>query len=283
MDPVSLVESRIIRYIDRVKPKPSKTAAAYITDLAAVGRYTFTSEEAAAALGGSGPAVRAALRRLDARQATATPVRGFHVIVPPEYRRLGCLPPEQFVPQLMTGLGLPYYFGLLSAAQYHGSAHQRPQTAYVVVEKNRDSIQCGSVHVAFVARKNVARIPTVSFNTPRGAVRVSSAEATAFDIVGYVEHIGGLDAAATVLSELAERIDPAELAELALLEPLTWAQRLGHLLDTVGAEHRTAPLAGFVERHAREYVALAPGQSLVACKRDTRWRILVNAVVEPEA
>ena len=32
--------------------------------------------------------------------------RGFCVIVPPEYRRLGCLPPEQFVLQLMEHHGL---------------------------------------------------------------------------------------------------------------------------------------------------------------------------------
>lgn len=54
------------------------------------------------------------------------PFRGFHVIVPPEYRNLGCLPPDQFVPQLMEHLGLVYYAGLLSAARLHGAAHRAP-------------------------------------------------------------------------------------------------------------------------------------------------------------
>ena len=253
-----------------------------MTGLAAVGRYAFSTDEAAAALGGSESAVRAALRRLNARQVTATPVRGFHVVVPPEYRRLGCLPPEQFIPQLMAKLGLSYYFGLLSAAQYHGAAHHRPQTAFVVVEKNREAIQCGAVRVAFVARKNAALMPTLSFNTPRGPVSVSSAEATAFDLVGYVAHVGGLDAVATVLADLAERIDANKLAALAPLAPLTWAQRLGHLLDIVGASDRTEPLAAIVERDARDYVPLAPDGFCAATTRDRRWRILVNAEVEPE-
>jgi hypothetical protein len=68
-------------------------------------------------------------------------MRGFHVIVPPEYRSLGCLPPEQFAPALMETLGMPYYAGLLSAAQFHGAAHQRPQVFQVVVESITHSIR----------------------------------------------------------------------------------------------------------------------------------------------
>src|SRR5204862_425249 len=78
-------------------------------------------------LGTSLAAVQAALRRLKRRGEIADPYRGFHVIVPPEYRRLGCLPAEQFVPQLMRVLGETYYVALLSAAELHGAAHQRPQ------------------------------------------------------------------------------------------------------------------------------------------------------------
>ena len=48
----------------------------------------------------------------------ADPNRGFHVVVPPAYRRLGCLRADQFIPDLMAHLGEPYYVGLLSAAKY---------------------------------------------------------------------------------------------------------------------------------------------------------------------
>src|SRR5262245_58700523 len=114
-----------------------RPAARYVADLASRGRYHFTTEDARKALRVSVPAVRAALRRLKGHGELADPHRGFHVIVPPEYRRLGCLPPEQFVPQLMEHLGEPYYVALLSAAEIHGAAHHRPQCFQVMVARNR--------------------------------------------------------------------------------------------------------------------------------------------------
>ncbi|HSS75295.1 MAG TPA: type IV toxin-antitoxin system AbiEi family antitoxin, partial [Thermoanaerobaculia bacterium] len=160
------------------------TAAQYIDHLASVGRYHFTTTEAAEALGISQVAVRAALRRLMRKGEIAVPFRGFHVIVPPEYRRLGCLPGEQLIDQLMGHLGDPYYIGLLSAAEYHGAAHHRPQQLQVVTEKNRPALSCGQVQIAFIARSNTREIPIRLLNTPRGTLRISTPEATAFDLVG---------------------------------------------------------------------------------------------------
>jgi predicted transcriptional regulator of viral defense system len=162
-------------------------------------------------LGVSLVAARAALRRLAEKKAIASPQRGFHVILPPEYRRVGCLPPKQFVPQLMATRGLTYYVGLLPAAQYHGSAHHRPQQFQVMVERPRPAISCGEVRVAFIARRAAASVAVELRNTPRGTIRVSTPEATALDLVGYPAHAGGLDAVATVLSELVDRLDPMKL------------------------------------------------------------------------
>lgn len=53
--------------------------------------------------------------------ATFGTLRRFYVIVPSEYRSLSCLPADQFIPALMKHLGLAYYAGLLTAAQYYGS------------------------------------------------------------------------------------------------------------------------------------------------------------------
>lgn len=258
------------------------SARSYIVGLAAAGRYHFTTDEATAALGVSAVAARAALRRLAEHGELAMPSRSFWVIVPPEYRRLGCLPGEQFVPQLMERLGLAYYVGLLSAAQYHGAAHHRPQELQIVVEKNRRPIECGVVKVAFTARKDAAKVPTVLSNTPRGVLRVSTVEATALDLIGYPSHAGGLDNVATVLRELAERIDPVALALVAKVSPLTWAQRLGYLLDTLGFGERTEPLAAHVNEHNAVVVPLSPSGPAVRYERSQRWRIIVNEKVEPE-
>ncbi|ACG74563.1 conserved hypothetical protein [Anaeromyxobacter sp. K] len=257
------------------------SAAQYITELAANGRYHFTTREAARSLEISLVAARAALRRLAEKRAIASPQRGFHVILPPEYRRLGCLPPEQFVPQLMATRGLTYYVGLLSAAQYHGSAHHRPQQFQVMVERPRPAISCGEVRVAFIARRAAASVPVDLHNTPRGTIRVSTPEATALDLVGYPAHAGGLDAVATVLSELVDRLDPVKLAEAARAVPVPWTQRLGYVLELVGGGDRAEPLAHVVRERAREYVPLATGSRRTK-ERSTRWRLEVNASIEAE-
>ena len=172
-----------------------------------------------------------ALRRLGIKGEVASPARGFHVVVPPEYRRIGCLPPDQFIPALMAYWNRKYYVGLLSAAQYHGAAHHRPQEFQVVVEKNRPEIACGSVRVTFVARGDIGTVPVREFNTPRGTVRVSTPEATAIDLVGYMRRSGGIDRVAGVLLELGEALDSARLVDATRCSSVQWAQRLGFLLD----------------------------------------------------
>ena len=132
-------------------------ARQYLENLAASSRYTFTTGEARTALGLSPPALKVALNRLARRRLIVSPVRGFHVIVPPEYRSLGSLPANQFVPALMTTLTLPYYAGLLTAAEYHGAAHQRPQEFQVLVEKARRRIECGNVRVGFLRPQEPAQ------------------------------------------------------------------------------------------------------------------------------
>src|ERR1700677_4282584 len=151
-------------------------ARQYVENLAATGRYHFDSAEAQSSLGVSAAAAKVALNRLAKRQLIASPARGFYVIVPPEYRSLGCLPAEQFIPSLMERLGLTYYAGLLSAAQYHGAAHHRPQEFQVIVAKNRRPIHCGSVKVSFIARKRITEVPVQNFNMPRGMILVSTVE-----------------------------------------------------------------------------------------------------------
>lgn len=253
-----------------------------MASLAASGRYHFVSREIRSALGVSADAAKLALNRLAKQGAIASPARGFYVIVPPEYRSLGCLPADQFIPALMKHLDLSYYVGLLSAAQYHGAAHHRPQEFQVFLAKGRRSIQCGAVRVAFMARKRIMEVPVQSFNTPRGAVLVSTPEATAVDLVGYQHRAGGLDQVATVLSELAERIDPDKLAAAAQLAPIPWAQRLGYLLGQVGIDHKTTPLKAHVRKHARQTAPLLPTAPHIQSRRDKDWKLYVNAQVEAE-
>jgi|SRR5688572_9656393 predicted transcriptional regulator of viral defense system len=261
---------------------PPPRARQFIEELAAKGRYLFDSGEAKTALGISTPAVNAALSRLATQGAIASPARGFYVIVPPEYRSIRCLPADQFLPSLMERLALPYYVGLLTAAQYHGAAHQRPQEFQVFLERNRRVLECGKVRIRFLVRKRLQDVPTQKLNTPRGALLVSTPEATALDLVGYHERAGGLDQVATVLSELAEKIDAGKLATAAANAPVPWAQRLGYLLERVGASEKAKVLKTYVRAHASDATPLMPNAARARARRDEDWKLYVNADVTPD-
>ena len=281
--PESLDKNNNYRYFCRVNAESKRMdMVSFVDSLAAKGQYHFTTEQAIAALGVSPAAARAAIRRLNRKTRVAMPFRGFHVIVPPEYRTLGCLPAGQFIPQPMEHLHVAYYAGLLTAASLHGAAHQAPMVFQVMVPRNRPPIRCGRVRVQFIARRNLAEIPTVSRNTLRGVLRVSSPEATAFDLVGYPGHSGGLSNVATLLSELSASLNPGRLLTAASLSPLPWAQRLGFLLERIGQEKLAAPLVEYVHARAKEYVPLRPRGSIHQAGRDPRWRLLVNEEVEPD-
>ena len=255
----------------------------YIQDLASRGRHHFTSADAFEAIAGRPAAVRAQLRRLKKQGVISEPVRSFHVIVPPAYRRLGCLPPEQFIDQLMQVWGEPYHVALLSAAERHGAAHQRPQTFQVMVRKNREALACGQVRVEFIARGDLEKMPVAQVNTPRGVVRCSTPEVTALELVGYPKHAGGLSNVATVLSELSVEMDAAKLLEAARLCPMSWSQRLGYVLELVGQDDLARCLAPFVQEQARSYTPLRRAAGTVGAKRDPGWKLVINAEVEPDA
>jgi predicted transcriptional regulator of viral defense system len=175
-----------------------------------------------------------------------------------------------------------YYAGLLTAAQYHGAAHHRPQVFQAMVEKNERPIDLGSVRVRFIARKGLRRVPVQSFNTPRGTIKVSTAEATAIDLSGYPQHVGGLDQVATVLVELAEKLDGKRLVVAARNAPLPWVQRLGYLLELVGAKEPASALRRYVQRHVRDWTPLVPSAGHARARRAADWLVYVNARVEPE-
>ena len=141
-----------------------------VDELSAKGRFSFTLKEVEALKDSSPSAIKTAIGRLQTKGRVAMPYRGFYVIVPPEYRVIGCLPAEQFIDDLMKHLGEPYYVGLLSAAEYHGAAHHRPQVFQVMVSKARRKIRCGKVLIEFIYRKNVTDVPIKERNTPAGTI-----------------------------------------------------------------------------------------------------------------
>ena len=267
---------------DLSQPAPAPVnARAFVETLQSSGRYVFTRDEARQALRLSDIALKNALWRLVRSGRIASPRRGFNVIVPPEYRAAGSIPPSWFIQDLMTYLGRPYYVGLLSAAALHGAAHQAPHELQVVTDRSLRPVEMGRVRIRFVKKARPSQTPTVGIKTPTGNIKVSAPEATALDLVHYVEHAGFLSNVATVLNELAERLDPAALARAveAEGEPV-YAQRLGYLLERTGHAELAASLHEWIKVKACRVTPLRPDLPMVGVPRDRRWRVAVNEEVE---
>lgn len=254
----------------------------YLDTLQSRGRYAVTKTEIVSATGQLPRTADAALRRLKAKRGVASPRRGFYVIVPAEYREAGAPPPSWFVHDLMSFLDQPYYVGLLSAAELHGAAHQRPQELQVVTNRATRPVRAGRGRIRFVKKERVESTPVQLVNTGAGSVRVSTPEATALDLIRYARVSGYLDNVATVLRDLAERIDPRRLAEAAYPGENATAQRLGYLLERLGSGNKAERLAEAVASRHPSPVPLRPDIRERRGAIDPRWQVIINEEVEPD-
>ena len=259
-------------------------AQAYVERLLARGRHTFTRTEAEAALKSSSVATYHSLRRLEKRGWLAMPRRGFYLIVDPEHRALGALPPTSWIDDLMRFHGVPYYVGLLSAAALHGAAHQQPQEFQVVAGAVLRRVTVGRMRIRFFFRRQMNLAVTEQIKTASGHIPISTPEMTAYDLVRYRNGAGSIDHIATVIAELAERLDSKRLLAIAKKgEELPVIQRLGYLLERTGHAELGKDLASFVEKRKPRMVPLESKSSEEISERNSKWQILVNATIEVEA
>jgi predicted transcriptional regulator of viral defense system len=261
--------------------KSAKTLAAFVDDLQANGRYTFARDEAINALNASGPALKRAVMRLVDKKRLSVPRRGFYVIVPTEYREVGAPPPSWFIADLMAHLGRPYYVGLLSAGSIYGAAHQQPQEFQVLTDIPQRPMRAGRARIRFVVKKNLEITAVNERKTETGMMRVSTPEATAIDLIRYAHAAGGLNNVATVLAELAETIDSEKLVNAASADgEISVAQRLGHLLDFVGAGERAKALEDWITQVKPRNTPLKAGSPIKGRPVDRRFRVVVNYDIE---
>jgi predicted transcriptional regulator of viral defense system len=248
------------------------------------GRYCFTDAELAEETPQSTAARRGALGRLrrEGRLVRPLPRHHFFVIVPHEHHSMGAPPLAWYLDPLMRFLGVPdYYVGLLTAAQWYGASHFAVQETQVMVPRQLRAIQVGRERVRFITKVAAARTPVEVRNSESGTIRVSTPEATAVDLVRYLDAAGGFNMIATVLTELAPRLRPQALRHAAILEnDVATAQRLGWLLDHAGANNRTATLAHWIARQRPRARPLDPRAPVERAPLDKLWQLWLNTTVE---
>lgn len=254
----------------------------WIEGLPADGRYTFTRQDAEEASGTSFVATQSALRRLKGKGRIVSPRRGFYVLVPPEHRVAGSPPASWFIEDLMRFCGCDYYVGLLSAAALYGAAHQQPMVFQVLTDRLKTTMSAGRVTIQASRSQAVGRSPTQRIQTETGTMTVSTPEVTALDLVRFPRAVGHWNNIATVLVELAERMDPSRLMEAAELGRLPDAQRLGYLLDLLEEARLAGPLANWLAERRTTVVALRTDTAIEGYETNARWRVIPNEDVEPD-
>jgi len=258
----------------------------FINDLRSKGRYTFSLNQVHSTFNLSEEAIKKSVQRLKGKKAIALVRRGFYVIVPPEHRSRGILPPSLFVADLMKFLERDYYVSLLNAAAFYGAAHQQPQDYSIITTKpSLRGIHTDKIKINFYTKKDWAAEDVDQKKVETGFLKVASPELTALDLVFYFDQAGGFNRIATVLEELSENLNAFKLAETAKrFSQVATVQRLGYLLDEVLQKKTLVePLSQYLKTVKHFPVLLRPKKEKPGNMiTGNNWKVVSNIEVETD-
>ena len=232
--------------------------------------------------------VRRALARLSSARKIHSVWNGFYAISVPDYGLSGITDPVDYIDQLMRHLGCDYYIALLTAALYWGAAHQLPMVFQVICNSVLRSKTKNGIRILPVYKKRIPDKYVVSKNSRTAAVKISSPELTAIDLLMYMIKAGGINNIATVLCELAEELDFGRVdADFFNGVPTAAVQRLGYILDVVLEEKDKSDVLYEKARQANLHFSVAPlvvwkTNYIQSPEKNTKWKIIVNEEVDSD-
>ncbi len=284
-------KSSIIRYLSQKftlleNSRQHKSVEDWVNHLLAQGKYAFALHQLRTGFPEqTDTAHKFALKRLVDKDLIISIHKGYYLIIPPQYRSKGILPPTLFLDAFMKELDRPYYLALLNAAAYHGASHQQPQEFFVVTDfPVMRPTQKKGLKINYISIKEIPEPLLDTRKTEAGYLKISNPALTATDLIQYAKRVGGINRVATVLSELSESIQP-EAFDNNLLQhvPVTALQRLGFLLDKVFDNQSLAnSLYHALQKNESPLFriplkASAPAKGFAA---DERWKVIVNTIIE---
>jgi AbiEi antitoxin C-terminal domain len=129
-----------------------------------------------------------------------------------------------------------------------------------VTDTPRRKIQAGRIRVQVFVKRGVNRTPTQPLAKAFAPLRVSSAAATAFDLIRYAARLGGIERAVETLAPLIPLISAPDLKTVLKAEgEVAAAQRLGYLLETAGKAELADVVKGWQESKAMIRSAYSSG------------------------
>lgn len=257
--------------------RPRSFIADFVEATQKQGRLTFTLSDLERSGISYDRNVEAALRRHASTGAILRASRKsrFFLIVPPEYRMIGTPPVDWWLGEYMDHLEMPYYVGLLSAAERHGSAHYGVMETQIVTERWMRPMAIGRNLLRFFGKSDMRQTPARPVMNPWGKVFVSTPEATMLDLVRYYIH--SPSRVLEVISGLVANIDRKELrALLRRTSDTASIQRLGVILEALGQ----SALADIVAAALPDEKFLTPVDLVPdngpGGSRSARWQVNIN-------
>ena len=219
---------------ERQRYRPG-TAAAFVDARLAEGRACLSLDALVDETKLDRSAALKQLRRLAPKVVPVYPRSEIFLIVPPEHRLNGAPPVLWWIDEFLAWHGEPYYLGLMSAAAQYGSSHQVLQTTQIITSRPRDDIEIGRLRVSFIMKKTVSQTPTSILRGGYAPVRVSSPEATVFDLIRYARQVGGMERVVVVIDEMRSHLSAAGFRRaLEESHETTLLQRGGFVLEKLG-------------------------------------------------
>lgn len=263
---------------DAQKHRQIGAAEAFIEARMGLGRVSFSLGELMEESGLSAIAAKYQLLRLRGKVVKVSRKQSFFLIVGPEHRNVGAPPATWWLQDYFNWLGRPYYLALQSAAGVFGSNPQSLQVTQVMTDLPCRSINVGRVQVRFFTKRGIERTPTQELAQAVAPLRISTPEATVFDLVRYASRIGGIERAAETIRPLLLSLRAGELHRVlkAENEPAT-AQRLGFVIETAGAKKLVKVISDWLPVKLT-IVPLSPlkgGRKSIPVVE--RWQILNNS------
>lgn len=200
------------------------------------GRLVVGLDELVAASGLTPLAVKRQLEHVRGR-ATRMPGRpSGYLIVPPEHRTRGAPPIETWLGDYFRLRGQAYYLGLLSAAAKYGSSQQAVQVIQVITGRPMPPMVLGRMRIEFHVKAGLERTPLTEIRGLAAPLAVSSAAATALDLVAFNQSAGGIERVVEVISGLLPNVNATGLGlALAAESRVSVKQRMGYILEGLGA------------------------------------------------
>jgi predicted transcriptional regulator of viral defense system len=257
----------------------------FIKNRLSLEEYSFSREEYMSFSGKDASAVTTDLAYLSEKGKILALRKGFYLIIPPRYSKLGIIPLELYVHKLFEHLNKSYYVGLYSAARLHGAAHQQTQIEFIVTQGSRMlDIRKKVISLDFFLTSNWPQANIIQKKSDSGYFNVSDPLLTIVDLLYHQRKLGGINRMLANIEELLEEVEQSQVDSLLKWYPhKSVIQRLGFLIEYITPESDLLhPIHEYLEQERFYPVLLNTADKSKPGAVDNRWKVDVNMKLDSD-